>query len=149
MSAQTKTPSFQMSRRVEFHETDMAGLVHFANFFRYMEAAEHTFLRSLGQNIHEGEGEGATGWPRVSATCDYRKPLRFGDVLTIRVFVEEVRTRSVRYGFEMLIEEDGPLIAVGSVTAACVSLVGAGGEIRAVSIPEGLRAALLDAQSKQ
>lgn len=41
-------PSFQTSRRVEFCDTDMAGIVHFANFFRYMEAAEHELFRNLG-----------------------------------------------------------------------------------------------------
>ena len=36
---------FRVTRRVEFHETDMAGIVHFSNFFRYMEFAEVEFLR--------------------------------------------------------------------------------------------------------
>lgn len=129
---------FRMTRLVEFHETDMAGLVHFANFFRYMESAEHAFLRSIGHVIH-GESEGReTGWPRVNATCDYRKPARFGDEITIEMRVEEVRTRAVRYGFVFLIK--GKEIATGSITAAHVEL-GTDG-IRAVPIPEELRAKL-------
>jgi len=127
MSEQT---AFETTHRVEFHETDMAGIVHFANFFRFMEVAEHEFLRSLGLVIH-GESEGReTGWPRVNATCDYRKPARLGDVLTIRLTVEEVRTRSVRYGFVFLVGEE--LIAQGLITAAHVELVDGG--IRAVPI---------------
>jgi acyl-CoA thioester hydrolase len=39
---------YKVRRRVEFSETDMAGIVHYSNFFRYMEAAEHEFFRSLG-----------------------------------------------------------------------------------------------------
>ena len=131
-------PPFEMTRRVEFHETDLAGIVHFANFFRYMEAAEHEFLRSLGHHIH-GETDGLeTGWPRVNATCDYRRPARFGDELTVRVSIEEVRTRSARYGFEFFVE--GESIATGSLTAAHVEL--ADGEIKAVPIPDDLRAEL-------
>ncbi len=132
-------PRFRMTRMVEFHETDMAGLVHFANFFRYMEAAEHAFLRSIGDVIH-GDSDGReTGWPRVNASCDYRKPARFGDELTIEVIVEEVRTRAVRYGFVFLIK--GAVIATGSITAAHVELGQDG--IRAVPIPEGLRGKLI------
>ena len=68
---------FKLIRRIEFSETDMAGIVHFSNFFRMMESAEHAFFRSLGFSVHP-EG-GTTGWPRVSATCDYLRPLRFED----------------------------------------------------------------------
>ena len=42
---------FQLSRRVEFSDTDMAGIMHFSNFFRFMEAAETAFLRSLGLSV--------------------------------------------------------------------------------------------------
>ena len=59
---------FIFSRRVEFAETDMAGIVHFANFYRMMENAEHAFFRSLGFSVHD-EFDGQTiGWPRVSAS---------------------------------------------------------------------------------
>ena len=133
----SKTP-FEVTRRVEFHETDLAGIVHFANFFRYMEAAEHEFLRSLGHHIHGKTNGLETGWPRVNATCDYRRPARFGDLLTIRVTIAEVRTRSVRYAFEFLAE--GETLATGSLTAAHVEL--AGEEIKAVPIPDDLRAEL-------
>ena len=47
---------FKVRRRVEFSETDMAGIVHYSNFFRYMEAAEHAFFRSLGLSIHKQPG---------------------------------------------------------------------------------------------
>ncbi len=42
---------FRTSRRIEFADTDMAGLVHFANFFRFMEAAEVEFLGSRGLSV--------------------------------------------------------------------------------------------------
>jgi acyl-CoA thioester hydrolase len=130
-----KKVSYRTMRRVEFYETDLAGLVHFANFFRYMESAEHEFLRSIGEVIH-GKSEGReTGWPRVNASCDYRKPARFGDEIAIEVTVEEVRRRSVRYGFVFSIR--GEEIATGSITAAHVELGEEG--IRAVPIPEELR----------
>ena len=43
---------FKLTRRIEFAETDMAGIVHFANFYRMMEVTEHAFFRSLGFSLH-------------------------------------------------------------------------------------------------
>ena len=45
---------FKTERRVEFRDTDAAGIVHFSVFFAYMEQAEHEFLRSLGLSVHGG-----------------------------------------------------------------------------------------------
>ena len=128
-------PAHQIQRRVEFYETDMAGIVHFTNFFRFMEACEHDFLRSLNHELH-GVVEGLeTGWPRVNATCDYRAPARFGDELTVSLFIEEVRNRSVRYRFE--IAKDETLVAEGRLSVAHVAMIDEG--IQAVPLPEALR----------
>lgn len=129
-------PAHTIQRRVEFYETDMAGIVHFTNFFRFMEACEHDFLRSLNHELH-GLVEGLeTGWPRVNATCDYRAPARFGDLLTVSLFIEEVRNRSVRYRFEIT-KEDATLVAEGRLAVAHVAITGEG--INAVPLPDQLR----------
>ena len=47
--------NFVYRRRILFHETDLAGIVHFSNFFKYMEEAEHAFVRSIGLSIHPPE----------------------------------------------------------------------------------------------
>ena len=142
MSEDASKPCFTTTRRVEFHDTDMAGIVHFANFFRYMESAEHEFLRSIGHEVHEVAGGIASGWPRVSAGCEYRRPARFGEVLTVRVFIDEIRNRSVRYRFEFDAPDGESRVADGALTVACVRLDQVSGEIKAVRIPEDLRVAL-------
>ena len=59
---------FHTSRFVEFSDTDMAGIMHFSAFFRYMEAAEHELLRSLGFSVYsEIDGDVdqlSRAWPR-------------------------------------------------------------------------------------
>ena len=61
-------PAFRLQRRADFCDTDLAGIVHFANFFRYMEAAEVAFLKSLGLNVTiQWNGE-HLGFPRVSVS---------------------------------------------------------------------------------
>lgn len=123
---------FQIRRRVEFSETDMAGIVHYSHFFRYMESAEHAFFRSLGMSIAPG-GEGAVGWPRVHASCDYRRPLRFEDEFDVELLVKERRERSIVYVFRFW--KDGEEVARGKLVAACVRK-DASGAMRSVPIPE-------------
>ncbi|HSH93976.1 MAG TPA: hotdog domain-containing protein, partial [Roseimicrobium sp.] len=86
---------FKAVRRVEFSETDMAGIVHYSNFFRYMEHAEHAFFRSLGFSIVTSHTDPPVGWPRVHAECDYHHPLRFEDEVEIHMLVCEKRSKSL------------------------------------------------------
>ncbi len=107
--------AFRTARIVEFGDTDMAGIVHFANFFRFMEAAEHAYLRSLGLSVVMEVDGGKYGLPRVSASCDYLRPARFGDELTVEVAVVKLGRSSVSYAFDFT-HGDEP-IARGRVTA--------------------------------
>lgn len=132
------TTAFHTTRRVEFGDTDMAGIMHFSNFFRFMEVAETDFLTARGLNVAwETDGE-RFGFPRVSAACDYAKPARFGDVLTITVTVEKVGRKSVSYRYDFTCGADS--IAVGRMTAVFVRKTPAGME--SAEIPDDLRAKL-------
>lgn len=111
---------FLHTRRVEFADTDMAGIVHFSMFFRYMEEAEHAFLRSVGLSVVMHDNEGPYGFPRVAATCDYRGPIRFEDILDIEVRVVHRGVKSVRYAFRMT--HAGRDVADGTLTAVCCRL---------------------------
>lgn len=93
---------FTITRRVQFAETDMAGIVHFANYYRYMEEAEHEFFRSLGLSIMQETEDGAIiSWPRVSAACRYESPGYYGELLEIRLAVTRISEKSltIEYGF--------------------------------------------------
>lgn len=139
---------FKLIRRIEFAETDMAGIVHFANFFRMMEVTEHALFRSLGLTIHGHDPVSTTGWPRVSATCDYRAPLKFEDEVEIHLLVAEVRTRSIRYVFRFRKLPDRTDIAQGEVVAVCARVEKATGKLAAVPIPDNVRAAIQQAPMK-
>jgi YbgC/YbaW family acyl-CoA thioester hydrolase len=136
---------FKLTRRVEFAETDMAGIVHFSNFFRMMEATEHAFFRSLGFTIHGHENGTTTGWPRVSASCDYRAPLKFEEEVEIHLLVAEVRSRSIRYQFIFRKVADGTEVARGQVAAVCATVDKTTGKLAPVQIPEPIRALITPA----
>jgi YbgC/YbaW family acyl-CoA thioester hydrolase len=128
---------FRVTRRVEFHDTDMAGIVHFSNFFCYMEFAEVEFLRSKGLTVAWREDHGERiGFPRVSAACDYRRPVRFDDLVEIAVTIAKLGRKSITYEFAFSCR--GEAVANGKVTAAyCVKH--ADGRLEAIDIPDELR----------
>ena len=108
---------YQCQRRVEFRDTDMAGIVHFSVFFTYMEAAEHEFLRSVGLGVFNEVGGENLSWPRVAASCNYRSAIRFEDEIEIQVSIEKLGNSSVTYKHEMY--RGDVLVADGSMTTVC------------------------------
>ena len=128
---------FSMRRSVIFRETDAAGIMHFANFFGWMEDAEHAFFRSLGFSIHSGKGAGAIGWPRVHASCDYRAPLRFEEEAEIVLRVREKRSKSLAYSFTVwkIDGEHRIEAARGELVAVCVAWDENSGAMKAIAIP--------------
>src|SRR5207247_5588123 len=129
---------FKVTRRVEFSDTDMVGIVHYSNFFRYMETAEHGFLRSLGFSVLLNQFELPLGWPRVHAECDYKHPLRFEDEVEIRLLVSQKRSKSFTYEFQFRKLTASPPIEVarGSMTVVCVTHQH--GKMSPVTIPKAI-----------
>lgn len=106
-------------RRVEFSDTDMAGIVHFSRLIVFMENAEHAFIEALGVGAsvsmeHDG---GEIGWPRVSVHCDFVSPARFHDTVDIRVVVLHKGNSSVTYGFEFSVGDR--LVGRGRMSSVC------------------------------
>ncbi|HTN74590.1 MAG TPA: thioesterase family protein [Pirellulaceae bacterium] len=126
---------FTINRRVEFRDTDAAGIVHFSVFFNYMEAAEHELLRSLGTSVLTHDAEGEISWPRVAVACEYRGALRFEDEVEIQVSIERLGQKSVTYLFDFV--KVGALIAHGKITAVCCRIE-AGQPPRSITIPPAI-----------
>ena len=127
------TGPFRYARRVQFAETDLAGIVHFSWMFRYMEEAEHAAWRAAGLSIAEKNGD--LGWPRVTASFDFRSPLRFEDEFEVIVRLVEVGTRSLQY--EHTIRKGDVLIGTGRITTVCTR-ANADGSMRATEIPAAI-----------
>jgi YbgC/YbaW family acyl-CoA thioester hydrolase len=115
---------------VQFSETDVAGIVHFSNFFRYFEDAEHALWRENGLCIHEAAAP--IGWPRVAASCEYHRPLRFEQEFDVTVRVGELAKRTITYTGE--ITRDGERIATGTWKIACVAKL-PDGSMKSTEVP--------------
>lgn len=107
----------RLTRRVQFHETDAAGIVHFSCFFRYMEEGEHALWRAAGLSIAPPGSE--IGWPRLGASFDYHRPLRFEDEFEILMQVAAVEKSTISY--RCLLSRGDEKVATGRLTIVCVS----------------------------
>jgi YbgC/YbaW family acyl-CoA thioester hydrolase len=123
---------YRLRRRVQFHETDGAGIVHFSWFFRYMEEAEHALWRSAGLNKKSLEG---ISFPRVAAGFDYKRPLRFEDEFEALMQIIAMRTKSMAYSCVLTLENE--TVAAGTMTIVCAS-VAPGQPLRAVPFPQAI-----------
>lgn len=126
-------------RRVEFGETDAGGLMHFSNYFRFMETAECAFFRSWGSSIQTAASEQHVGWPRVSTSCNFTAPLRFEDEVEVHLLVREIKEKSITYAhiFRKLTGGAPVEVARGSVTVVCVAR-DKSGAMKAVPIPKAI-----------
>jgi 4-hydroxybenzoyl-CoA thioesterase/acyl-CoA thioester hydrolase len=127
--------SFRTTRRVEFRDTDMAGIMHFSAFFTMLESVEHEFLRSLGLSVVMADDEGQLGWPRVSANCDFKGAVKFEDVLEIELTIARLGEKSVTYRFA--VDHRGSPVAEGRIVAVCCRLSHGQG-LQGIAIPTGI-----------
>lgn len=119
----------------------MAGLVHFSNYFRYMETAERDFFEANGIDlIHIRPGK-LVGWPRVRADCKFNAPLRFGDTIEIHLAIKAIKDRSIDYQFRIFCkQEDGSRIQAAKAHMTTVmTRLDENGELQSVNIPPEVR----------
>lgn len=129
MAAQFKT-----RRLVQFADTDMAGIAHFTNYLRYMEEAEHEFLRENGLSVVMYDERGSYGFPKMSVQCDYRRPVRHEKWLDVELDVVTPDGKCIDYQCRFL--EDGELVAEGSIQVACCRFPKDGGFPFPIPIPD-------------
>lgn len=111
-----ENPVHRQAGEVAFGDTDASGWMHFPNIFRYVEAAEHAFLRDRGVLVFD---RAAGGWPRVKVSCDYKKPLQCGDRIEVSLAITRVGNSSVAWEFEVA-NAAGETAAFGSMTTVRV-----------------------------
>jgi len=128
--SEVRGPAVRVQRRVLFSETDVAGIVHFSNFFRYFEDAEHALWREAGLSVHPDKA--LVGWPRVAASCTFHKALKFEQEFEIAVHISEISRRTISFAGTMT--SGGERIASGAWKIASITKL-PDGTMRSVEIP--------------
>jgi YbgC/YbaW family acyl-CoA thioester hydrolase len=127
-------PRFTTTCRVQFVDTDMAGIAHFSNYYRYMEQAEAEFFRKHGENLVRKQPDGTNvGWPRVGTSCRYHAPAYYDDILDVKLFVHRRGVKSVTLNFEFWREET--LLANGQMKTVYCRFA-PGQPIESIEIPD-------------
>lgn len=135
------------TRRIEFSETDMAGLVHFSNFFKYMETAERDFFEAAGVDLIRLGHDELVGWPRVRAECKFSAPVRFGDTIDIHLAVKNVKDRSIDFQYRIyrrLPDGGREQAAKGHMTTVYTRL-DENGELQSAELTDAIRERITEA----
>jgi acyl-CoA thioester hydrolase len=123
--------------RVRYAETDMMGVVYYANFFVWFEVGRADLLRASGWSYREMEA-GGVGLPVIEAHCTYRRPARYDDDLEVRTRGALVSPVRVQFDYEVVRTGDGLSLATGRTVHAALD-----GDGRPCRLPERVRVLLL------
>jgi YbgC/YbaW family acyl-CoA thioester hydrolase len=121
---------FKQSFQIRWVDTDGAGVVHYSNYFRYFEACEEEFYRSLGLSFKTIYEKYQIALPRVEAQCTYKASCRFGDVIEISLSVGKVEEKTITYNFQVFLKPEDKLAAEGYLKCIAVN-----GNWKATTLP--------------
>lgn len=130
--------TYTLTHRVEFADTDAAGLAHFTAFFRWMEVTEHAFYRSLGGVAFKRTPEGEFGVPRVVASCEYLRPLGFGDEVEAQLLVKSKTEKAIEYEFLFHTDPQSDPVARGAMKVVSAMRTSETGRFKSCPLPEAL-----------
>ncbi len=97
--------------RVTYADTDKAGIIYYANYYRYLEQGRTELLRSLGVRYRDLEVQRKLFLPAVESGCKYLAPSRYDDLLTVRTWIAELGRASVTFCCEIVDKELGGQVA--------------------------------------
>ena len=120
--------------RVRYAETDQMGVVYYANFFVWFEVARVELMRHLGFSYKQMEIEDDSFVVVAKASCTYKQPARFDDVIRIRTQVSDSRKRTILFTYEVFNDGANSLIATGETLHVICDSKG-----RPKSLPEKYR----------
>ena len=124
--------------RVRYAETDKMGVVYHANYLVWFEIGRTEYCRARGFSYRDMEESENAFLVVAESYCRYKAPAYYDDVLVVRTHVTELRRRSLRFGYEIIREADGVIIAEGETGHVVTDGTG-----RVRSMPTGFAELLL------
>lgn len=131
--------TFETRVRAQWCDVDVAGIVYFAAYWRFVERAEMEFFEELGFPYDRVFTEYAFWLPRVRCEAEYHAPALMNDVLLMRTHVERVGASSVRWKTVVFNDRTGAPGAEFTITVACIDAAGK----KSRHLPPQIRQALL------
>src|SRR6266496_3635328 len=129
--------------RVRYSETDKMGIVYYANYLIWFELGRTEFCRARGFSYRDMEESEDAFLVVAESYCRYKAPAYYDDELFVRTRITELRRRSLRFGYEIIREPDGTIIAEGETGHVVTDATG-----RVRSMPPGFAELLLSAPTQ-
>ncbi len=120
--------------RVRYAETDQMGVAYYANYLVWFEVGRTDWLRQAGATYRDMERDEGVGLPVIEAHCEYRRPARYDDDLTITTTATLLTAVRVRFDYRVRRAPDEAPLAVGHTVHAAVD-----GDGRPVRLPARVR----------
>ncbi len=124
---------YETSLKVRFGDEDHARIAYFPRIVHFFHCAFEDFFDDHGHPYRKVLDEDGYGWPAVGLNVDFMRPIRFGEILKIQVWVERLGSKSATFGYRAHLA--GKTAALAQVTVACIGMESFG----AVEIPEPYR----------
>ncbi|MBA3902570.1 MAG: tol-pal system-associated acyl-CoA thioesterase [Rhodocyclaceae bacterium] len=131
--SKTARRSFSFPVRVYYEDTDMAGIVYYAGYLRFLERGRTEWLRALGIGQFRLAQEAGIAFAVRSLNIEYLKPARLDDVLG--VFTEVESPGRAQVTLRQRIERDGEVLVEATVRVACIDAR----KMKPVALPEEIR----------
>jgi acyl-CoA thioester hydrolase len=132
---------FEMTLRTHWADTDPAGIVFYPHYFRFIEEAEEELFRAAGKDRFAMLQENKVWMPRAETFAKFKKPIKLGAAIRIRLHPKLQGEKAVRYDFEFWDDGGKEILAEGYVTVVCVDAA----QFKGTPIPEAIRAVILKA----
>jgi len=125
---------FETTFPVRYAETDQMGIVHHASYIIWMEEGRSQYMRARGMGYEHIEREGAF-MAVAEVNVRYLAPARYGDTVAVRTWIDDLRSRAVTFGYEIVHAGSRAMLATGQVKLIWIDRQG-----RATRMPESVRA---------
>ncbi len=119
---------------VKWGDTDAAAIVFYPNFYKWMNEASHHYFAEIGYKPSKLFEEEKVGMPLLEATCQFKTPLLFEDIVTVYSTISEVRNKVIM--MEHVFKREETVVATGKEVRAWTSFEGTP---KAIPVPEKLR----------
>jgi acyl-CoA thioester hydrolase len=117
------TKSFAVDIDVRFAETDSMGVVHHAAYVVWLEVGRVALMKAVGMPYTE-IAAGGHHFAVTGIHAEYRASARFGDTIRILTRIEDLRSRQIKFGYELRKLSDNTIVATGVSEHICVDLAG-------------------------
>lgn len=109
----------QFRTRVYYEDTDLAGIVYYANYLKFIERARTEWVASLGVDQMELKAREGVVFAVRRVEADFLRPARFGDELVVETMLQSLG--GARIGLEQVVTRGGERVFVAVVTLVCLT----------------------------